>query len=46
LAGELGGGQAGGGGELVQAPAEAAGDGVPHGPRLAGAFSSHGFLFR
>jgi len=39
--GEPGGGEARGGGELFQAAAEAAGDGVPHGSRLAGAFSSH-----
>jgi hypothetical protein len=42
LASEFGGGQAGGSGELFQAAAEAAGDGVLHGPRLAGAFSAHG----
>ena len=40
--GEPGGGEARGGGELFQAAAEAAGDGVPHGTRLAGAFSAHG----
>jgi hypothetical protein len=39
--GELGCRQAGGGGELFQSPAEPAGDGVPHGTRLPGAFSSH-----
>jgi hypothetical protein len=32
----------GGGHELFQTPAEAAGDGVSHGTRLAGAFSAHG----
>jgi hypothetical protein len=39
---ELGGGQAGGGGELLQVPAELAGDGVPHAAGLAGSFSAHG----
>jgi len=39
---ELGGGQAGGGGELLQPAAELAGDGLLNGTRLPCPFSPHG----